>query len=148
MAIAISDDLRARILLFYENNADYSQRELAVEFNVCKSFIEKLLQRWRATGSGAALPHAGGRVRILKDHAATLQQLVAAQPDLTLEELQTRLRAETQLVASPATLTRALQRLQLGRKKSPSSPANVKPRPSGKSGRRFGKRRPPGSSNT
>ena len=83
MALPISDDLRERIIRFYENNSDYSQPELAAEFGVCKSFIEKLLQRWRS----AALPHAGGKERTLKDAEATLQKLVAAQPDITLAGL-------------------------------------------------------------
>lgn len=54
MALPISDDLRERIIRFYENNDDYTQRELAEEFGVSKPFIEKLLQRWRATGSWVA----------------------------------------------------------------------------------------------
>ncbi|MDQ3010807.1 MAG: hypothetical protein M3X11_08920 [Acidobacteriota bacterium] len=71
MALPISDDLRERIIRFYENNDNYSQSELAAEFEVCKSFIEKLLQRWRVASSSAALQHAGGRERTLKDQEAT-----------------------------------------------------------------------------
>jgi transposase len=121
MALPISDDLRARIIRFYENHDDYTQRELADEFGVCKSFIEKLLQRWRATGSWAALPHGGGKQRTLKAHAATLKQLVNAQPDVTLEELSARVTEQTALTVSPATLTRELQRLRLRRKKVQTS---------------------------
>lgn len=124
MALPISDDLRERIIRFYENNDDYSQPELAAEFGVCKSFIEKLLQRQRATGSSAALPHAGGRKRTLKDQELTLQKLVASQPDITLDELRTEVAAKTQLTVSPSTLSRELQRLRLVRKKSPGKPAN------------------------
>lgn len=124
MALPISDDLRERIIRFYENNDDYSQSELAVEFGMCKSFIEKLLQRWRATGSSAALPHAGGKERILKGQDAILQKLVAAQPDITLDELRIEVAAKTQLTVSYSTLSRELRRLRLGRKKSPGKPAN------------------------
>jgi len=124
MALPISDDLRERIIRFYENHDDYTQQELADEFAVSKSFIEKLLRRWLTTGSSAALPHAGGRVRTLQDHDQTLQQLVAQQPDATLAELQARLAKKTKLQVSPPTLCRALQRLRLRRKKSPSCPAS------------------------
>lgn len=148
MAQAISNDLRERIIRFYENNDDYTQRELAEEFEVSKPFIEKLLQRWRATGSWEALPHAGGRDPILKDHEATLQEFVADQPDITLEELQAKVRAATQLRVSLPTLTRALQRLRLGRKKSPNNLPSNKARRSLKSAQNSVPERQSGSSNT
>ena len=112
MPLPISDDLRERIVRFYQNHDDYTQQELADEFGVSQSFIEKLLHRWRTTSSSAALPHAGGRTRTLQDHDQTLQQLVAAQPDLTLAELQHRLAKKTKLQVSQPTLCRTLQRLR------------------------------------
>ena len=33
------------------------------------TFVEKLWRRWRETGSCAALPHAGGRQRALREHS-------------------------------------------------------------------------------
>jgi transposase len=117
MALPLSDDLRERIIRFYENHDDYTQQELADEFGVSKSFIEKLLRRWRTTGSSAALPHAGGRTRTLQDHDQTVQQLVAAQPDMTLAELQARIAKKTRLQVSQPTLCRTLQRLRLRGKK-------------------------------
>jgi transposase len=124
MAKAYSNDLRERIMRFYENHADYTQQELADEFAVSQSFIEKLLRRWRTTGSSAVLPAGGGQVSPLRQHDATLEQLVAAQPDATLAELQARLATKTKLQVSVPTVCRALQRLRLRRKKSPGSPAN------------------------
>ncbi len=124
MALPLSDDLRQRIIRFYQHHADYTQQEIADEFAVSKSFIEKLLRRWHCTGSSAALPHAGGQTRLLQDHDATVQQLIAAQPDATLAELQRRIAQKTKLQVSVATLCRTLQRLRLRRKKSPGSPAS------------------------
>lgn len=124
MALPFSDDLRERIISFYENHDDYTQQDIAGEFGVSQSFVEKLLRRWRATGSSAALPHAGGRTRTLQDHDVTVQQLIAAQPDATLAELQTRIVKKTKLQVSAPTLCRTLQRLCLGRKKSRSNPAS------------------------
>ena len=124
MSLPLSDDLRARIIRFYEAHADYTQEDLAAEFGVSLSFLEKLLRRWRATGSSAARPKAGGRSRTLKDQQATLQDLVAAQPDISLAELQERVAAQGNVQASQATFCRELQRLRLRRKKRRASPVN------------------------
>ena len=124
MALPLSDDLRARIIRFYEAHDDYTQEEIAHEFGVSLSCLEKLLRRWWTTGSSAALPHAGGKKRLLQDHDQILRALVAAQPDVTLAELKDRVVVQTAVVASPPTLCRALERLRLGRKKSPNSPAS------------------------
>jgi transposase len=128
MALPLSDDLRERIIRFCETHGDYTQQEIADEFSVSKSFIEKLLSRWRSTGSSAALPHAGGRTRTLQEHDLTVQQLIAAQPDATLAELQARIAAKIKLQVSQPTLCRTLQRLRLVRKKSRSSQASNKDR--------------------
>jgi transposase len=127
MALPISDDLRARIIRFYEAHDDYTQEEIADEFGVSLSCLEKLLHRWWTTGSSAARPHAGGKKRLLQAHEQTLRTLVATQPDVTLAELKDQVAAQTAVVASPPTLCRALQRLRLGRKKSPNSPVSNKP---------------------
>jgi transposase len=124
MALPFSDDLRERILRFHENHDDYTQQELADEFSVSKSFVEKLRRRWQTTGSAAALPHAGGRTRTLQHHDQTIQQLVAAQPDATLAELQTRIAKKTKLLVSQPTICRTLQRLRLRRKKKSNPPAS------------------------
>lgn len=119
MALPLSDDLRAQIIRFFENHDDYTQQEIADEFGISRSCVEKLLQRWRATGSSAALPHAGGRVSALQAHEARLKELVAAQPDCTLTELREQLAQERQLALHESSICRALQRLRLPRKKSP-----------------------------
>ena len=116
--IQYSDDLRERIILFFENHPDYTQQEIADEFGASRSFVEKLLQRWRATGSAAALPRGGGQQRLLEAHEKKLRELVAAQPDATLAELREKIESATKLSVSAATMCRALQRLDLGRKKS------------------------------
>src|SRR5262249_21833692 len=124
MALPISNDLRERIIRFYENHDDHTQSEIADEFDVSLSFVEKLLRRWRTSESSAALPPGGGNVSPLRQQDATLQQLVAAQPDVTLAELKEQLATKKKLMVSEAAICRALQRLRLGRKKSPKSRAN------------------------
>jgi len=120
----LSNDLRARIIRFYENHDDYTQPEIADEFGVSVSTVEKLLQRWRATGSSDALPPGGGQTATLRKHEAALQKIVAKQPDATLSELKTKLARQRRVSTSQTTIWRALERLQLRRKKSPNSPAS------------------------
>lgn len=124
MAHPISNDLRERIIRFYENHDDYTQPEIADEFGVSLSFVEKLLRRWRTTQSSAALPPGGGNISPLRTHDATLQKLVAAQPDITLAELKDRLATKKDPDVSEPAICRALIRLRLGRKKSPDSRAS------------------------
>lgn len=113
-----SNDLRIRVIQFYENHADYTQPELAEEFGVSLSTVEKWLQRWRATGSSEALPPAGGRTALLQKHETALHKLVTQQPDATLDELQQKLLRRRRVNVHPATISRALARLRLGRKKN------------------------------
>ena len=113
----LSNDLRASIIRFFETHHDYTQPETAGEFGVSASTVEKLLHRWRTTGSSEALPPGGGQVAILTKHETALQKMVAKQPDATIDELQAKLARQRRVKASPATICRALQRLKLGRKK-------------------------------
>jgi transposase len=64
-----------------------SQEAIAQRFAVSRSFVERFWQRWRQTGSCAALPHGGGRVRSVRPAEALIQQLVAQAPDVTLATL-------------------------------------------------------------
>jgi transposase len=78
-----SDDLRERVIEAVEAGA--SRREAAESFNLCPSSAVKWLQRWRDTGSAKAKPSGGSRSPLEK-HAKELLAMVAAQPDLTLDE--------------------------------------------------------------
>ncbi len=114
-----SQDLREKIVRALE--AGETQEETADRFTVSLSFVEKLWRRWRTTGSCAALPHAGGRQRSLREHEAALRKEVASQPDVTLSELCHLLSAAGAPSVSLATMCAELQRLDLPRKKSRST---------------------------
>jgi transposase len=118
-----SQDLREKVVRALE--ADETQEEVADRFSVSLSFVEKLWRRWRTTGNCAALPHAGGRQRALREHEAALRKQVAAQPDVTLAELCERLSAAGAPAVSVATMCAELQRLDLPRKKSRSTQASA-----------------------
>ena len=127
---AYSIDLRPKIVQACARQLG-SQRVLADLFGVSLSFVEKLLRRHRTTGSIAPKPHAGGQRPVL-DAAATslVQQLVAHNADITLEELCARVAAERGIHISVATMCRVLQRLGLPRKKNRFMPASATPRAS------------------
>ncbi len=114
---AYSLDLRRRIIDRVQVNQE-SQPEIAEHFSVSLSFVEKLWHRFHSTGSFAAKPHGGGRTRILKHDEQLIRAAVAAQPDLTLAELVSKVAGETNKPkVSLETMSVELQRLSLPRKK-------------------------------
>src|SRR3954447_4404977 len=110
---AISEDLRKRILETIQRG-DGSLRQIARRFLVSVSFITRLLQLHRSTGSLEPRPHGGGNPAILSpEDLQQLRELVQQQPDATLEELRQRLGVSCSLM----TISRALRKLGLPRKK-------------------------------
>src|SRR4051794_16891850 len=110
---AISQDLRERILDTVKRG-DGSLRQIARRFLVSVSFITRLLQLHRSTGSLEPRPHGGGNPAVLSpEDLEQLRELVRRQPDATLEELCQRLGASCSLM----TISRALRKLGLPRKK-------------------------------
>jgi transposase len=59
---------------------------VAEHFDVSPSSVINWLWRWRETGSAAAKP-SGGSVSRLEKHAKWFLNLIAARPDLTLDEV-------------------------------------------------------------
>ena len=118
-----SQDLRERIIAALEAN-EQTQPEIAERFGVSVSTVEKLWKRWRSTGLCAALPHAGGRRRVLQDVAERIRAEVMRQRDATLSELCERVEQAGGVASSPSMMCRELHRLDLPRKKSRSTIAN------------------------
>ena len=111
-----SQDLRDRVIEAYKPGQT-TQEEVAERFAVTARWIRKLLARLRQSGSCAALPHSGGQeAKFKEEHKERLQQLVAEQPDATLEELRERCGAPVSI----ATISRALKELGLALKKKPA----------------------------
>jgi transposase len=110
---AYSLDLRKRVIETVERG-EGSLRQVARRFLVSASFITRLLHRYRSTGSPEPKPHGGGHPSALgPEDIKRLRELVAKQPDATLEELRVRLGVPCSHMA----ICRALQKLGLPRKK-------------------------------
>jgi transposase len=115
---AYSNDLRRRIIEAIQENEE-TQAEIAERFSVSDTFVENLWRRFRETGSYQALPHGGGRKRLLKDDEQLIREKVASEPDITLSGLAEYIGRETgRAVVSDAVMCVELQRLNLPRKKS------------------------------
>lgn len=85
-----SRDLRERVVRAVEAGA--SCHEAAAAFEVSPSSAIRGVARWRQTGTVVAKP-MGGKRSPLDIHAEWLLELIAAEPDLTLQEIRGRLRA-------------------------------------------------------
>ena len=84
MAKAYSGDLRARVMEEVLTGA--SRREAAERYGISPSVVVIWAQRFEETGSVAAKP-SGGSTSPLEEHAKFLLALIAAQRDLTLDEV-------------------------------------------------------------
>lgn len=93
--------------------------QVAQQFSVSKSFVEKLRARQRATGTVAALERGRGPApRLGADAHQALGALLEARPDATLAELRAGLLAAAHPAVSVATVCQLLQRLGWNRKKN------------------------------
>src|SRR3954452_15121151 len=108
-----SQDLRQRIVDTIQRG-DGRIRQVAERFLVSFSFVTRLLQLYRSTGSVEARPHGGGNPAVLTPaDLQRLRELIGQHPDATLEECRTHLGTSCSLM----TLSRALSRQGLPRKK-------------------------------
>jgi transposase len=111
--IPYSPDLRQRILETVQRG-EGSLRQIARRFLVSLSFVTRLLQLYRSTGSIRPKPHRGGNpAKLGPEDLERLRELVRQQPDATLEELRQRLG----VACSTMAIARALRKLGLPRKK-------------------------------
>lgn len=117
MGKSYSADLRDRVVAFVTSG--HSRRAAARHFDVSDSFAVKLMQRVQT--SGTAQPRRQGRPPgkgKLAACAGFLIDAVEAKPDITMPELSAKLKAEHDICAQPASLSRFLCRRGFTYKKS------------------------------
>src|SRR5437762_4937297 len=108
-----SQDLRQRILDTVQRG-EGSLRQIARRFLVSLSFVTRLLQLYRSSGSIEPRPHRGGNpAKLDPEDWERLRELVQQQPDATLEELRQRLG----VACSTMAICRALKKMGLPLKK-------------------------------
>ena len=95
--------------------------EVTEAFGCSKSWVRRLMQRQRDTGSLEPLPRKSTDQRKISDEQfEQLRKFIGERPDATLQELIVAL----DLKVHPGTLCRLLQAKDLPLKKSPSVPAS------------------------
>ena len=113
---AYSLDLRERVIQTLCEGV--TQSEVAEQFGVSLSTVEKWWRRWRETGSIAPRPSASGPARVLAACERLLRRVVKQQPDMTLSEVCAQIETKTGLHTSPSMMCRELHLLHLSRKKN------------------------------
>jgi transposase len=116
MGSAYSDDLRERVVL--DIGSGLSRREAARRFRVSASSAIRWAGRHHETGSVSAKPRGGHRRSPLDPHAAWLLELVAREPELTLEETVARIAAELGVETTKSSVDRFYGRHRISFKKN------------------------------
>ena len=114
MAKPYSEDLRARIVAEVEDGATIP--EAAEQCRVSISSVVRFLRLHRETGSISPAQFGGYKEFALAAHEELVRQLVAEQPDITLEELSARL-ANGNISVGKSSISRFLHHLKLRFKK-------------------------------
>src|SRR5258708_39845243 len=108
MATGYSTDLRAGVVALVEGGD--RRREGARLRDLAASTTIRWMDRWQTTGSGAAKPGTGHCRSPLEQHERWLLDLVTAEPDLTLDEIGTRLASAKKLKVGRTSIWRFYQR--------------------------------------
>ena len=119
---AYSMDIRERVI---ENLEHESMRKTAKRFRVLEYFVYRLKQRYREAGTLAPRPHGGGQGPLVDEAGGEfIRPVLAEASDLTLNELCERYEGRFAGKVSKSSRDRALRRLDLTRKKRPSTTPN------------------------
>lgn len=119
---AYSLDLRQKIVDAYAEG-NISQRQLAKQFRVALSFIEKLLKQYRETRSIAPKVRTEQTpTKLTPEQLTVLSSIVEANNDATLDELRYQLAQQTGVLISRSTLDRMVKKLNLSVKKKRYTP--------------------------
>src|SRR6476469_6080677 len=124
-------DLRQRVIGFMALGG--SARAAAMLFDVSVSSAIRWAQRWRAEGHARPRAMGGDRRSRLGEHRARVLQLIARQPDLTLQEIRSALAVSCGITVGLSTVHRFLRARNVTLKKRPytrpSRTARMSPRP-------------------
>ena len=117
MPAPYSQDLRERVIGFMVLGG--SARSAATRFDVSISSAVRWAQRWRVEGHARPRAMGGNRRSRLSGHRAKVLQLVAQQPDLTLQEIRSALATSCGITVGLSTVHRFLAAHKVTLKKRP-----------------------------
>ena len=109
-----SMDFRRKVLKACDEGS--TSREVAERFEVSRSWVDRLKQRRRESGQIGPQKPSRFKPQALANHMDRLRELIEKRPDITLEEIRSALKIQTSLTS----IWRALRRIDLTLKKSPS----------------------------
>jgi len=126
-------DLRRKFLSAYDVGEE-TLEELAERFLVSVGWAKKISAQRNRTGQAERVPYRPGR----KPHAGPeaqqqVREWIEAKPDLTLAEIQAKLRSEASVTLSIPQIWYLLRKMGLRLKKSHSTPASGTPKPTASS---------------
>jgi transposase len=116
MAKGYSKDMRVRAVSIVESGE--SAREAGRLLDVSASTAIRWIDRWTTTGSVEAKPGTGHTRSPLEKHRQWLLDLVAAEPDLTLDEIGARLGSNKKLKTATSSVWRFYERHGISFKKN------------------------------
>jgi transposase len=123
------DDLRRKFLYAYDQG-EGTLGDLAGRFSVSLGWAKNISAQRNRTGQAERRPYHPGRKPVV---GVNLHPLVkgwfAAQPDLTLAEVQEKLKQEASTSLSLPQIWQLLRKLNLHLKKGRSTPPSATPRP-------------------
>jgi transposase len=124
MPAPLSSDLRCRVIAAWQANPA-SRASLPQLFRIAPATLTRWIALFRQTGSVEPRPHGGGASALIPNSCLGIVLTLAQEhPDATLGELCDDYACCTDQSVSIMTLDRALDRLELTRKKKHSAPAS------------------------
>ena len=143
MARPYDDDLRRKFLQAYDRG-EGSIGMLATRFGVSRGWGWKISSARNRSGQMERVVGRQGRpAKVTPEVLSTLSQWVAAKPDLTLAQLQEKLRCQLHFQLSIGRLWQLLKKLGLRLKKSRSTPPSGTPQPTRKGAKSLSQRSRP-----
>ncbi len=119
-------EFRAKIIEVWQRD-QLSMRQLAKQFKVSKSFIQKLIKQYKETGDLRPLPQGGScPSKINNEQMVDLVVIIDENNDATLEELCELLNEKRKVKVSKSTMGRITQKLNYTLKKKTLSATEKK----------------------
>jgi transposase len=115
---SLSEDLRLRIVKARARGEDSAR--VALRYEVTTRTVQKLWKQYCEVGHIRPKQRGGYRRSRLEGHETTLREWIAAAPDITLTELQRRLKEDKGVSIGINALWHGVERLGLTFKKNPA----------------------------